>query len=229
MKSRIKFCLTVLSILTVLYFIVPFSDRIDYLYETSYATQSIIIENTVDNEQLDYEDKLDHENVNFQYNNKSFFSLLDDVNYFRGYTIDKAFEKELCEVPNLDIWETKIKKLLKPTPVFNKCRKNTPLSYIEDNCLFIDNTIKKKFYSDKIKECRFAPVVRSAIAKDNYVLGEFKNFTSGLPMIDECVQVRCYDTSNKLVYEYVHYIIQPVKNNKEASKSQEGILQRRAK
>jgi len=207
-----------MSILALLYFIAPFSDRVDVLYETRYATENVIIEDMVN-----IVDQLNEEIANFQFNNKSYYDLLKDINYFKGYKTEKTAEKELCEVPNLDIWEAKIKSLLKPTPVFNKCRKNTPLSYIKDNCLFIDNSIKKKFYLDSIKECRFAPVIRSAIAKDNYILGEFKNFTSGLPMIDECVQVRCYDKSNKLIYDYVHYIIQPVKNNinvKEASTNQ---------
>ncbi len=159
---------------------------------------------------------------NIQFNNKTFYDLLESKNYFLGYKTEKAFEKELCQIPSLDIWESKIKEKLKPEPVFNKCRKNRPLTYIKDNSLFIDNSILEKHYSN-VKICKFAPVIRSAILKDDYVLGEFRNFISGLLMIDEYIDVQCYDKSETIVYEYVHYIIQPIKvrnNNKNDSTRQ---------
>jgi len=45
-------------------------------------------------------------------------------------------------------------------------------------------------------------------------------------MIDEYIDVQCYDKSETIVYEYVHYIIQPIKvrnNNKNGSTRQSCI------
>ena len=75
--------------------------------------------------------------------NKTLYNYFGKFKYFKFFETDKALES-----------------LLKQKPVFNKCRKNKPLSYIRDNCLFIDDTVKNNNYSDDLEVCRFAPGIR---------------------------------------------------------------------
>ncbi len=156
--------------------------------------------------------------------NKTLYKYLSHFKYFKCFETDKAHEKELCELPSLNIWNAKFEKLLQPKPVYNKCRKNKPLSYIKDNSLFIDDLVKAHIYTGNISVCQFAPVIRSAISKDDYILGEFRNFDSGLPMIDDCVKVRCFDNNNTIVYEYVHYIFHPIRKGKDNPSQKLNVL-----
>ncbi len=107
MRFNFKVYVIVLTILGLVYFMLPFSSKIEIDYDESYRTQSIIIE-----EQFDVVNQLDYESENIQFNNKTFYDLLESKNYFLGYKTEKAFEKELCEIPSLDIWESKIKEKL---------------------------------------------------------------------------------------------------------------------
>lgn len=74
---------------------------------------------------------------------------------------------EVCTIPKLDIWNSVIKKELKPIPVWNECKKHKPLTYIKDNHLFIDAEIESKYYQGRIDHCEFAPVLISAIEKES--------------------------------------------------------------
>ncbi len=155
--------------------------------------------------------------------NKTLYDYLTSYEYFTCLKTDKALEKEFCQLPDLNIWDANIEKLLQRKPVFNKCRKNNPLSYIRDNCLLIDQTVKENIYPD-LKVCKFAPVIRSAIKSDHYILGEFKDFSSGLPIIDDYIKVRCFSNSASLIYEYVHYIFHPVKKKLDAPSHKLNVL-----
>ena len=116
-------------------------------------------------------------------------------------------EDVLCLFPDLNPWHPKIRALLKPIPVYNKCASHKPLTYIEDNRLYIDNSIARDHYKNGIGHCQFAPVLRSAVLKESYILGELRNFTSGLELIDEVVKVVCSNASGWVEYEYVHALI----------------------
>jgi len=156
--------------------------------------------------------------------NKTLYDYLDNFKYFKYFETNKAREKDLCQLPDLKIWEYKIRNLLIPQPIFDQCQKNKPLSYIKGKCIFIDETVKNEFYSNNLGVCQLAPVIRSAINQDNYILGEFRNFTSGVAMIDDYVKVRCFDSNSKLVYEYVHYIFHPVKKKQVDSSQKLNVL-----
>ena len=136
---------------------------------------------------------------------------MEEIELVKGIKKNKTLDNYFGKFKYFKIFETDkaLESLLKQKPVFNKCRKNKPLSYIRDNCLFIDDTVKNNNYSDDLEVCRFAPGIRSAIKDDSFILGEFKNFTSGLPMIDDFVKIRYFDINATLVYEYVHF--HPVK------------------
>jgi len=137
---------------------------------------------------------------------KSLDEILDKFNYFEGLNTDS-----LCELPRLNIWNSAIKKLLKYEPVFNQCLNNTPLSFIKDTRIFIDDEIKRNFYPG-ISHCQLAPVIRSPINNDSFVLGEFRDFSNGLLLIYDCIQVRCFENYTSLIYEYVHYVFQKAEN-----------------
>jgi len=86
----------VLATVGLNYFMLQFSSRKEMDYDESYRTQSLIIE-----EQFDVVNQLDYESENIQFNNKTFYDLLESKNYFLGYKTEKAFEKELCQIPGL--------------------------------------------------------------------------------------------------------------------------------
>jgi len=162
--------------------------------------------------QVFYSNSISATAKNFNYDkgfNKELSRLVEeirvkDINYYKG------FKEELCKLPNLKIWETRIRELLKPEPIYDKCKNHTPISYIISRRLYIDEEINVAFYSGNISYCQLAPVIRSTINNDNYILGEFKNFTDGLLIIFDYIQVRCFNKNNTLLYEYVHYVFQPV-------------------
>ncbi len=163
----------------------------------------------------------DLSDADFQFENETLFSRLHDLNYFGDLKTNKIYENGLCRLPKLNPWDPKIKALLKPIPVYDKCVKHRPLTYIQNNQLFIDQTIAKTYYRNQISHCKFAPVLRSAIQKESYILGEFKQFNSSLELIDEVVKVNCYNTAGKLEYDYVHTAIfrkEKLKEKETASK-----------
>lgn len=104
---------------------------------------------------------------------QSLFKFLHEANYFNDLKTDKLFEKNLCNVPQLDSWSSKIKELLHQVPVYDKCQKNSPLTYIKENRLCIDDDVNRKFYNKSIVGCEFAPVIRSAIKIESYILGNY--------------------------------------------------------
>lgn len=98
---------------------------------------------------------------------------LDNINYFRGIQISQSSINGTCQLPVLIPWNNEAKKLLKITKPYNKCEKHTPLSYIHNNRLFINQTVNTTYYSGALTDCKLATVVRNSIKKEYYVLGEF--------------------------------------------------------
>lgn len=109
--------------------------------------------------------------TDYKFSSEPFFKFLQEANYFKSLTTKKSFEKDLCKIPRLDIWAFNIKELLYEVPVYANCQKNSPLSYIKKNRLYIDNEVNKKYYDNSIVGCEFAPVIRSTYNNDNYKLG----------------------------------------------------------
>lgn len=143
----------------------------------------------------------------FHFDNDTFLASLHDINYYGSLKTNKLHENRMCRLPELNPWEAKIKAILKPVPVFDKCVRHKPLTYIKGKQLFIDDIILKAYFKNKISQCKFAPVLRSAIQREGYILGEFKTFESGLELIDEVVKVACYNKAGQVEYEYVHSVI----------------------
>ena len=110
--------------------------------------------------------------------------------YLSQSIINEVNENVLCNLPLLDPWDPKIRELLRPIPVYNKCVAHEPLTYVKGNRLFIDEAIGRRYYSN-VSGCGFAPVLRSAILNESYVVGELREFASGLEMIDDVVKVCC--------------------------------------
>lgn len=122
--------------------------------------------------------------------------------------IDKI-SSSMCHFPELTPWDAKTKRLLKPVPKYDKCVKHSPLTYVKDNRLFIDENIANQYFKSgsRIQYCKFAPVLRSAIKKESYIVGKFKQFNSGMAIIDDVIKVACYNKAGKIMYEYVHTLI----------------------
>ena len=114
-----------------------------------------------------------------------------------------------CHLPQLQVWDVQIKNMLKKTPIFTKCTKNKPLTYAIDNILFINQTINITNYQGNILGCEYAPILRDVSVNDNYKLGNFVQFQSGIKIIHEYIKVKCWKIKNKTAYEYVHAFIQP--------------------
>ncbi len=98
MKLNSKVYILVLATLGLNYFMLQFSSRKEMNYDESYRNQSLIIDNI---DQFDVVSQFDYESENIQFNNKTFYDLLKSKNYFLGYKTEKAFEKELCQIPSL--------------------------------------------------------------------------------------------------------------------------------
>ena len=117
--------------------------------------------------------------------------LLITLTYYLSQSIiNEVNGNVLCNLPLLDPWDPKIRELLRPIPVYNKCVGHEPLTYVKGNRLFIDEAIGRRYYSN-VSGCGFAPVLRSAILNESYVVGELREFASGLEMIDDVVKVCC--------------------------------------
>ncbi len=126
----------------------------------------------------------------------------------------KAFSVNYsCEIPVLNIWDKDVKGLLKKKPVYNKCKKHSPLTYILHGKLYIDSEIRRKFYSE-VKTCKKARVVRETSKKDWYSIGHYENFISGVEINDNIISVKCYDRNMILKYGYVHDIIHRIEKTK---------------
>ena len=161
-----------------------------------------------------------------QINHKnSYYEVLESLSNFNYYgNISLTRNDTICQIRKLDIWDSKIKDRLKKNAVYNKCTKHPPLSYVFQNTVNINQTVNETFYSGKITKCEIAPVIRSAMKNDNYVLGEYRELNEPLIVIDDFVKIRCMaknetskNNSNSsinyiLAYEYVHAFIQ--KENK---------------
>ena len=80
--------------------------------------------------------------------------------------------KNICVLPVLQHWTDQIRKLLHPFDPYSNYQKNTPLTYIdENNKLFINQTVNVSAFDGLISYCQFAPVIRSIVKKDHYILG----------------------------------------------------------
>ena len=102
---------------------------------------------------------------------------LNNVNYFRGMQISELSKKGVCRLPILIPWNEEAKKLLKEIPRYDDCKKNSPLSFIKEKRLFIDQNINITYYSGKISHCQYAKVIGTAVDKEYYKLcNYFKNF-----------------------------------------------------
>ena len=95
-------------------------------------------------------------------------------------------DKNACKIPNLNIWDDKIKKLLKPKPVFTGCKKHSPLTFINHltNELSVDQRVNLTFFEGKISKCEFATVLRNISKKDHFAIGELRKL-SNVPIIIE--------------------------------------------
>ena len=129
-----------------------------------------------------------------------------------------------CNLPPLQVWDAQIRKMLKKTPIFTKCTKNKPLTYAIDNILLIDQTINITNYQGKIIGCEYAPVLRDVSINDNYKLGNYVLFQSGIKIVNEYIKVKCKQNKNKTAYEYVHAFIQPKVKTKTQTKPKFNVL-----
>lgn len=128
---------------------------------------------------------------------------------FKVNSLDDNPEFE-CNVNKLNEWDPMIKNLFSKTPKYDKCVKNEPLTYLIENNLFINQTVNNTFYNGSITHCEYATVIRNTVEKDDFSLGDFKEFESPMIVIDDFFKVRCL--KNKTVhYEYVHSVIQKKK------------------
>ena len=138
------------------------------------------------------------------------FSYLKHINYYGNLTVSK---QALCHIQSSDIWDAKIKNLMKKTPVYNQCKKNSPLTFVWRNQLFIDNKINLTIFNGQIKYCQMAKVLRKTVFNDNYTLGIYKQFKNGIKIVADFVKVRCLNFDDEIVYEYVHPFIQNKKQS----------------
>ena len=139
--------------------------------------------------------------------------LLTNLNYYNGKKFVSS--NSHCQIEELNIWDRSIWKLIRKIPKYDKCKKHSPLSYIKDSILFIDQNINKTFYHGKISRCLFAPVERNTTQNDNYKLGEYREIKEPILVIDEFIKVKCLINSSN-VYEYVHAVIIDKKPAKES-------------
>ena len=102
---------------------------------------------------------------------------LNKVNYFRSLPISKSsnnsIDEGICTLPVLDPWNEEAKKLVKKIPRYDECKKHSPLSYVYDKHLFIDQNINTTHYSGKITDCQYSKVIRTSDKKEYYKLGNF--------------------------------------------------------
>ena len=148
------------------------------------------------------------------YKNGNFFITLENDNEIFVYFNTAPKESPKCKLPSLNIWDNEIKNLLKPIPLYNKCIKHKPLTYLVNNKLFINQTVNRTYYHGQIISCQVAPVVRSVIKNDNYILGEYQNFANSTELIDSFVKVRCFNKT-RIAYEYVHAIVHRIEKIKQ--------------
>jgi hypothetical protein len=139
-----------------------------------------------------------------EYNN--LLNYLFDNNYYNRFKQSDTYKNKKCQISQLNIWDDDIKKLLKQIPVYNNCKNHTPLTYILEKKLYINQTVNQTYYFGNVKKCEFAPIIRSSIEKESYIKGEYKKFSDGLEIIDDEIQVQCSD-NKKYIYEYVHSIL----------------------
>ena len=140
--------------------------------------------------------------------------VLENDNEIFVYQNTAPKESLKCQIPKLNIWDIEIKGLLKPIPLYNKCKKHKPLTYLINSKLLINQTVNTTYYYGHITSCQIAPVVRSVIKNDNYVLGEYQNFVNSTELIDSFVKVRCFNQT-QIAYEYVHAIVHRIEKIKQ--------------
>ena len=101
----------------------------------------------------------------------SYTNLLNKLNkdgYYRGLKVSNS-SNGTCKLTILDPWNEDAKKAFKIIqPKFDGCKKHTPLSYIRDKTLFIDQNINTKYYSGAIKECKYSKVIFDYNASNQY-------------------------------------------------------------
>lgn len=156
-------------------------------------------------------------------NSEELFALLSDRS---NYYVDINNTTQ-CDFPRLEPWNDETKKLLREIPIYDKCLKHKPLTYVKNNQLFFNETVAEVYYKGNISYCKFAPVLRSAIQREQYILGEFKEFPNGLELIDDVVKVICYSQNSnnvsKIEYEYVHSLIFRKEKLKEKGEASERL------
>ena len=114
---------------------------------------------------------------NFIEDDPSYESNSTLIDYYHNLELNKSRSEKICELPVLEPWTPKIRELIKKTEPYNKCEKKPPLTYIVDNVkLFISQEVNKTFFKGQITHCSFAPVIRSAVEKEHFVLGDYSTF-----------------------------------------------------
>lgn len=124
--------------------------------------------------------------VNFEfYSYKPFHSIqrienstihrkLNATNYYRDLPIRNSSGQGVCVLTLLDPWNKDAKKLITQTKRYDGCKKHTPLSYVKERRLFINQTVNITYFSAKISNCDVAKV--NFNASDLKKLFSFGNF-----------------------------------------------------
>ena len=127
----------------------------------------------------------------------------------QSYNISKNESEVGCYIETLDIWHPKIKQLLKSQPIYNKCEKHLPFTFIENNVyLKFNQTVNSTFYNGSLRYCQLAVVLRKTIKRDEYELSNYINITDNTILKNNFVKIRCFHSNNNTesVYEYVHAV-----------------------
>ncbi len=145
-----------------------------FYYEfENFSKKNLTIENLTTKDGMNWKSE---EKIDISFKSSESFHLYDylkSLNYYRDLKISKSSNDGICKLPVLVPWNEEAKKLIKPIEKYNKCKKNSPLSYVTNKRLFINQTVNETYYSGKITHCKYAKVIRTAIEKEYYVLSNY--------------------------------------------------------
>lgn len=108
-----------------------------------------------------------------QYNVTKILTHLNKINYFRGRKVSTPSSDSVCKLKILDPWNEDAKRLTNKTKPF-ECRKDSPLTFVHEKRLFINQTINTSYYSGAIAECQVAKVFLDGSLSNLYSLGKFR-------------------------------------------------------
>ena len=74
------------------------------------------------------------------------FKNYTKTNIITNIVARRAAHSPECYLEKLDHWDTKIKNLFKKLPVYTKCKKHRPFTYINNSSIYFDSSVNITHY-----------------------------------------------------------------------------------